>query len=102
MFGTLGDGMWLSRNAAHSYVAAAPHPECYGELYVPTLLHHLGHEVVDVDAHGSLYDAVRWTPEFTEPEVEVLVRSGAAFVHPVKDADVRVAALRAAAARSRS
>ena len=100
MYGTLGNGMWLSRSAVQSYIDAGPHPECYGELYVPTLLHHLGHEVVDVDAHSSLYDAVRWMPEFTAAEVDALARGGAVFVHPVKDADVRMAALRAAAAQS--
>jgi hypothetical protein len=102
MYGTLGNGMWLSRAGVQSYISASPHPECYGELYVPTLLHHLGHEIVDIDAHGPLYDAVRWMPEFTAGEVDALARGGALFVHPVKDADVRLTALRAAAAQSQS
>jgi hypothetical protein len=102
MCGTLGNGMWLSRAAVQSYRAAGPHPRCYGELYVPTLLHHLGHEVVDLDRESPLYDAVRWQPEFTAEEVAALLRAGVTFVHPVKDAGVRMAALRAAGDQSRS
>ena len=29
------------------------HPPCYCETYVPTLLHHLGFRVVDIDAHSA-------------------------------------------------
>jgi hypothetical protein len=97
MFGTLGTGMWLTRGAVESYVAVPDHPRCYGELYVPTLLHHLGHEVVDIDAHSQLYDAVRWRPDFGDEAVAQLQRDGATFVHPVKDATVRRRALAAAA-----
>lgn len=102
MYGTLGNGMWLSRAAVQSYVGAGPHPRCYGELYVPTLLHHLGYEIVDIEVHSRLYEAVRWQPEFGEGEVAALVQAGVPFVHPVKGREVRLGALRAAVARSRS
>jgi hypothetical protein len=92
IYGMLGNGMWLSRAALESYVAVAEHPTCYGELYVPTLLHHLGHRVVDIDTHSDLYRAVRWEPDAEPAEIDELVRQGAYFVHPVKDAAVRQAA----------
>ena len=85
LFGCLGDGMWLSRSALEAYVHVDDHPPCYCEIYVPTLLHHLGFRVVDVDAHSDLYHHVRWLPEFTVDEVVELARAGVVFVHPVKD-----------------
>ncbi len=85
LFGCLGDGMWLSRRALQAYVETAGHPPCYCETYVPTLLHHLGFRVVDIDAHSSLYQHVRWNPPFTAEDVYELFHQGAAFLHPVKD-----------------
>jgi hypothetical protein len=102
MYGTLGTGMWLSRAAVQAYVGISEHPRCYGELYVPTLVYHLGYEVVDIDAHGNLYDAVRWEPPFSADEVAQLVRAGVPFLHPVKDGAARRAALHAAAAAAQS
>jgi hypothetical protein len=99
MFGTLGDGVWLSRAAVESYLAVTDHPRCYGELYVPTLLHHLGHRVVDIDAISPLYATVRWEPEFSGLEVDRLCGEGATFVHPVKDGTLRRRALEYAARR---
>jgi hypothetical protein len=101
LYGTLGTGMWMSRAALESYVALRFHPPCYGELYVPTLLHHLGHRVVDIDAASDLYRAVRWEPEAGIEEIEELTRSGAFFVHPVKDLAVRRAAQAAVVQRAR-
>jgi hypothetical protein len=85
MFGCLGDGMWLARRALEAYVEVGEHPPCYCEVYVPTLLHHLGFRVVDVDAYSDLYSNVRWLPERSAPEVLELARAGAVFVHPAKD-----------------
>jgi hypothetical protein len=89
MFGTLGDGMWFTRAAIESYLSLQSHPPCYGELYVPTVLHHLGHRLVDIDGAGDLYRHVRWQPEFSGGEIEALRRSGAIFAHPVKDGGTR-------------
>jgi hypothetical protein len=88
IFGCLGDGMWLSRQALQAYVEIAEHPPCYCETYVPTLLHHLGFRVVDVDAHSDLYRHVRWIPPFGLEQVSELIDDGAVFVHPVKDPEV--------------
>jgi hypothetical protein len=84
LFSCLGDGIWLSRRALAAYVDVGEHPPCYCEIYVPTLIHHLGLRVVDVDAHGDLYRDVRWTPEFSASEVLDRASAGAVFVHPVK------------------
>ncbi len=97
LFGMVACAMWLSRAAVESYVAVATHPRCYGELYVPTLLHHLGHRVVDVDAVSDLYRHVRWAPVYDAAQAEALRRAGATFLHPVKDATVRRRLLSAAA-----
>jgi hypothetical protein len=51
---------------------------------VPTALHHLGFDVVDVDAVSDLYAAVRWLPEFGVDEAAAARRAGRAFVHPFK------------------
>ncbi len=91
LYGCLGNGMWLSRSALAAYVGVAHHPRCYNETYVPTLMHHLGMRVVDVDAHSDLYRWVRWVPEFTSPEVMQIAADGGAFVHPVKDLTVGAA-----------
>ncbi len=85
LFGCLGTGMWLSRAALEAYVGIVDHPPCYCETYVPTLLHHLGCRVVDVDAHGDLYRYVRWIPTFAPDEVTAAQADGAVFMHPVKD-----------------
>jgi hypothetical protein len=90
--------MWLSRDALADYVAVDRHPPCYGELYVPTLLHHLGHRVVDADAHSGHFAHVRWDPPYTPAEVTALAAGGATCVHPVKDMDAWRAAAGAAAA----
>ncbi len=87
-YGCLGNGMWLSRRALGAYVAVNNHPPCYNETYVPTLMHHLGMKVVDVDAHSDLYRTVRWVPEFTVQEVIEIISDGGVFVHPVKDPTV--------------
>lgn len=87
LFGCLGDGMWLVRAALEAYVEAAPHPPCYVEVYVPTLLHHLGFRVVDIDQHSDLYRDVRWDRPFAPDEAIGRFKDGAVFLHPVKDRD---------------
>ncbi|MGH2914378.1 MAG: hypothetical protein ACRDMX_05275 [Solirubrobacteraceae bacterium] len=83
--GCLGDGMWLSRRALEAYVEVGEHPPCYCETYVPTLLHHLGLRLVDIDAGGDLYRDVRWVPPYDTAQVLERFSAGAVFIHPVKD-----------------
>ncbi len=85
IFSCLGDGIWLTRDALEAYVAVGPHPPCYLEVYVPTLLHHLGFHVVNVDAHSDVYRDVRWLPPIELDEVLERLERGAVFMHPVKD-----------------
>lgn len=87
LYGCLGDGMWISRSALMAYVQTAQHPPCYCETYVPTLVHHLGFNVVNVDEHDDLYRHVRWVPPFTPEEAVARFREGAIFLHPVKSGD---------------
>jgi len=101
ILGTVACALWLSRAAIESYVAVPVYPHCYGELYVPTLLHHLGYRIVDVDPWSDLYRHVRWTPEYPGAEAEALRRSGATFLHPVKDPAARAGLLAAAASAAR-
>jgi hypothetical protein len=85
LFRCLGDGMWISRHALEAYVGVGEHPPCYCEVYVPTLLHHLGFRVVDVDAHSDLYQDVRYMPRFDVEQAMARFADGAIFLHPVKD-----------------
>lgn len=101
IFGCLGDGIWISRAALAAYLAVDEHPPCYCEVYVPTLVHHLGFRVVDVDAHGDLYHDVRWLPVFTPQEALARHAAGAAFLHPVKDRGVVTTLLERQAAAAR-
>jgi len=95
LFSCLGDGMWISRRALQAYLAVDHHPPCYVEIYVPTLLHHLGFRVVDVDTHSDLYRWVRWMPSFGIDQVVAHSRAGTVFMHPVKAAGAVRAARKA-------
>jgi len=87
-FGCLGDGFWLNRAALETYVSVQEHPPCYGELYVPTLLHDLGfHLLVALDAHSKRSRDVRWHPVFDLEQVVRIKRRGGSFVHPFKDTE---------------
>jgi hypothetical protein len=101
LFSCLGDGIWLSRRALEAYVNVCAHPPCYCEIYVPTLVHHLGFRVIDVDAHSDLYRDVAWQPERSVPEVLELAREGSVFVHPAKRREL-IAPLRELVLRRRS
>ena len=85
--GCLGAGMLIRRDALAAYCRAAEEPHVYGELHVPTVVWHLGFEVADFDAHGDLYSAVRWRPEYGFDEAIAHKRAGGAFVHPFKALD---------------
>jgi hypothetical protein len=82
LYGTLGDGFWLTRAALEAYVALGERPVVYGELYLPTILHHLGLRVAEIPP--ELYAHVRYEPEVTLDELLALKRAGAWFAHPFK------------------
>jgi hypothetical protein len=87
-WGCLGAGMLLRRDALEAYCAVADEPHVYGELHVPTVVHHLGFGVADFDAYGDLHAAVRWRPEYSVGEAIAAKRAGRAFVHPFKRLDL--------------
>jgi hypothetical protein len=85
--GCLGTGLFFRRDAFEAFCTAEDAPPAYVELFVPTAVHHLGYEVVDVDAVSDLYVDVRWVPEYDLDEVRRAARAGRTFVHPFKDLD---------------
>ncbi len=87
LYGCLGDGFWMSRAPLEAYLKVEDHPPCYGELYLPTLLHHLGFKLIDIDSHSPLYRYVRWHPPFTLDDVLRLRGKNPTFVHPFKQSD---------------
>jgi hypothetical protein len=99
-WGALGNGMLFRRDALAAFCAVADPPDVYWELFVPTVVHHLGFDVVNVDAIADLYMDVRWIPPFTVEEAIAAKRAGRAFVHPFKSPEALDAVLAAPAAKS--
>jgi hypothetical protein len=85
--GCLGSGMLLRREALEAFCAIGDHPDAYVEMLIPTVVHHLGFDVVDVDRHSDLYAAVSWRPEYGVEEAIAAKRQGRTFVHPFKRLD---------------
>jgi hypothetical protein len=83
-FGCLGTGILLRRDALEAFCSLPGLPDRYIELLLPTIVYHLGFDVLDVDAVSDLYMSVRWLPEFTVAEAVAARRSGVHFVHPFK------------------
>jgi hypothetical protein len=86
-WGCLGTGMLFRRDALGAFCETPNVPPMYVELFVPTLVHHLGFGVVDIDARSGIYTAVRWVPEFSIEETLAATRAGHTFVHPFKRLD---------------
>jgi hypothetical protein len=86
-FGCLGNGMLFRRDALDAFCSIHEHPNACVEMFVPTLVHHLGFEVVDVDQYSDLYAAVSWRPEYGLEEAIAAKRAGRTFVHPFKRID---------------
>jgi hypothetical protein len=87
-WGCLGTGMLLRRDALAAFCAAGEHPHVYVELLVPSVIHHLGFEVVDVDRHSDLYAAVSWRPEYGVADAIAAKLAGRTFLHPFKRVDM--------------
>jgi hypothetical protein len=86
-WGCLGNGMLFSRDALAAFCSIHDHPHAYVELLVPSVVHHLGYDVVDVDRHSDLYASVSWRPEYDLEDAIRAKRAGRAFVHPFKRLD---------------
>jgi hypothetical protein len=87
IFGCLGTGFAMRREALAAFAAVTGRPRCFMEAYVPTLVHHLGFRVADVDAVSDVYRHVAWKPPRTIEEAIALKAAGAYCVHPVKALD---------------
>ena len=86
-WGALGTGMLFRRDALEAFCSIEHPPHAYLELFVPTVVYHLGFELADVDAYGDLYATVRWQPEYGVTEAIAEKHAGRTFVHPFKDPD---------------
>ena len=85
LFGCLGTGFMIGRRALAAF-AELPHYEpSYIELYLPTVLHHLGFRVADLSLESDFGRAVRWRPPYTLDEAVRVRASGTTFIHPFKD-----------------
>jgi hypothetical protein len=83
-WGCLGTGILLRREAWDAFCALPDPPPYYVEMFLPTVLYHLGFDIVNIDAVSDLYRGVRWLPEFSLREVMAAQRAGRTFVHPFK------------------
>jgi hypothetical protein len=86
-YGCLGSGLFFSRDAFTALCTLPDPPRAYFELWIPTALHHLGFDVVDIDAIADVYMDVRWLPEFEVEEARAAKRAGRGFIHPFKQID---------------
>jgi hypothetical protein len=84
-WGCLGTGMLLRREALAAFCSLEELPGFYVEMFVPTVIYHLGFDVVDVDSLGDLYAGIRWQPELSLDEVRELKCLGRVFAHPFKN-----------------
>jgi hypothetical protein len=84
-WGCLGDGMLFRRETLAAVAAVSDPPQGFMELFIPSLVYHLGFEITDVDAISDLYTRLRWRPEYTIEDALAAQRRGEVFLHPFKD-----------------
>lgn len=95
IYGALGDGMLMTRAALEDFCAIEAHHPAYVEVYIATVMHHLGHRVADLSGESDLYRWVRSNPPWEERDLRAALAEGATFIHPFKD-PVRGTAIAAA------
>lgn len=88
IYGGLGNGWLIRRTALEAFAALEGHVHGYVELYVPTVMHHLGFHLADYTALGHGFDHVRFSPPYSVEEVLTLRGTDALAAHPVKDPTV--------------
>ena len=84
VFGGIADAVTFGRGALEAFATLPRHLHRYCEVYVPTVVHHLGFTVADASAISTVFDLIRWTPPFEEEEIAALPADVLA-IHPVKD-----------------
>lgn len=86
LWGCLGTGMLMRREALQAF-AQIDHVPGYLELYVPTLIHHLGFRLDDVDRFSDLYAYVNAPPEKDLAALRAARSERHFFCHPFKRVD---------------
>jgi hypothetical protein len=81
--------MTISRSALEEFCRRAGGLSRYNEAYVPTVVYHLGYRVIDAPQSASLFDHLRFGPDYELDEAVGLAGAGALALHPVKDPAVR-------------
>lgn len=85
LFGCLGTGFVIRRQALAAFAGLEHYEPCYLELYLPTVIHHLGFKVGDLSSVSDLGRYARWAPVFSVEEAHRARADGAVFIHPYKD-----------------
>jgi hypothetical protein len=85
IYGGLGGGFVVRRGALEAFRALDHAEGVYLEVYMPSVLHHLGFAVDDVDRVSDLYEHVVHGPVKSFEEVVDAKRRGHFFAHPFKD-----------------
>jgi hypothetical protein len=89
IWGTLGPGITMGRNALHDFCRRAGDLSRYFEAYLPTTVYHLGYRVLDAREVSAISDHVRYGPPYELDEGTRAAREGALALHPVKDRAVQ-------------
>jgi hypothetical protein len=99
LWGGLGNGITIGRSALEELCLRAGRMSRYFEVYLPTVIYHLGYRVLDAPASASLFDHLRFGPDYGMEEAVRLAGEGVLALHPVKDPAVRRALLSAVPAK---
>jgi hypothetical protein len=89
IWGGLGDGMTIGRNALEEFRGRAAGLSRYFEAYLPTTIYHLGYRVLDARQVTAAFDHVRLGPTYELDEAIRAARQGALALHPVKNPAVQ-------------
>ncbi|MEI8340583.1 MAG: hypothetical protein WCH43_03485 [Verrucomicrobiota bacterium] len=87
LYSMLANGFMMTKDALESFCAIPNHLKVYTEIYLPSVIYHLGFKVQKINALTNLYDFVRYEPAYSFEEVTGLIREGKTFCHPVKCVD---------------
>ncbi len=85
MYGVLLNGYVLTTQIFHAIAALPQLPIVFGELLFPTIAHHLGYKIGDLDTYSDLFRYNRYRPIWNKAEVMQMVSNGEIAVHPFKD-----------------
>jgi hypothetical protein len=102
VWGGLGDGMTIGREALEDFCRQAGDLSRYVEAYVPTVIYHLGYRVLGAPEAATLFDHLRFGPPYGREEATRLARHGALALHPVRERAIQQEVMAAIAGASRS